>query len=217
MWLVCVMWFCSSSYRFSWAAALVEESLYSPRSANYNMSVSILIFPKEDNKSSSGYKVIEMQIRTWINTQNILSIPIASLFTHFSLKLGYNLHLKKKSRIRETKHLSTDADNSTDAIGGWSKNTPKPDNLSGSVVSTMFCKAKSAKKNFFLRDDFRPLPNKNVQMLDHFFPLLFPKDFESLKIVDIRLREVGAKRPISGTSKVKKSERFFFFFFARQF
>ena len=36
---------------------------------------------------------------------------------------------KKKSRIRETKHLSTDADSSTDAIGGWTKNTPKPDFL----------------------------------------------------------------------------------------
>ena len=33
----------------------------------------------------------------------------------------------KKSSIRETKHLSTDADGSTDAIGGWTKNTPKPD------------------------------------------------------------------------------------------
>ena len=31
----------------------------------------------------------------------------------------------KKSHIRETKHLSTDADSSTDAIGGWTKNTPK--------------------------------------------------------------------------------------------
>ena len=39
-------------------------------------------------------------------------------------------------------------------------------------------------------------------MLDHFFPLLFPKDFESLKILDIRLREVGAKRRLNGTSKV---------------
>ena len=48
--------------------------------------------------------------------------------------------------VRETKHLSTDADSSTDAIGGWTK-------------------AKSATiKNFFLRGDFRPLPNKNVQM-----------------------------------------------------
>ena len=69
----------------------------------------------------------------------------------------------KKSRIRETKHLSTDADSSTDAIGGWTK-------------------AKSANKiNFFLRGHFRPLPNKNVQMLDHFFPL----HSESLKILDI--------------------------------
>ena len=94
--------------------------------------------------------------------------------------------MKKKSRIRETKHLSTDADSSTDAIGGWTK-------------------AKSAtKKNFFLRGDFRPFPNKNVQMLDHFFPLLFPKDSESLKILDILLWEVGAKRPLKGTSKVKK-------------
>ena len=33
----------------------------------------------------------------------------------------------KKSRIRETKHLSTDADSSTDAMGGWTKNTQKPD------------------------------------------------------------------------------------------
>ena len=34
---------------------------------------------------------------------------------------------KFKSRIGETKHLLTDADSSTDAIGGWTKNTPKPD------------------------------------------------------------------------------------------
>ena len=75
-----------------------------------------------------------------------------------------------------------------------------------SVVSTTFCKAKSAttKKTFFLRGDFRSLPNKNVQMLDRFFPLLFPKDSESLKILDIRLHEVGAKRPLNGTSKVNK-------------
>ena len=40
-----------------------------------------------------------------------------------------SLSNKKKSRIRETKHLLTDADSSTDAIGGWTKNTPKPDFL----------------------------------------------------------------------------------------
>ena len=41
-------------------------------------------------------------------------------------------------------------------------------------------------------------------MLDHFFPLLFPKDSESVKIFDIQLREVGAKRPLNGTSKVNR-------------
>ena len=38
---------------------------------------------------------------------------------------GHNVN--HKSRTRETNHLSTDADSSTDAIGGWTKNTPKPD------------------------------------------------------------------------------------------
>ena len=33
----------------------------------------------------------------------------------------------EKSCIRDTKHLLTDADSITDAIGGWTKNTPKPD------------------------------------------------------------------------------------------
>ena len=32
----------------------------------------------------------------------------------------------EKSRIRETKHLSTDADSSTDTTLGWTKNTQKP-------------------------------------------------------------------------------------------
>ena len=41
-------------------------------------------------------------------------------------------------------------------------------------------------------------------MLDHLFPLLFPKDSESLKILDIRLWEGGAKRPLNGTSKVNR-------------
>ena len=41
-------------------------------------------------------------------------------------------------------------------------------------------------------------------MLDYFFPLLFPKNSESLNILNIQLWEVGAKRPLNGTSKVKK-------------
>ena len=63
---------------------------------------------------------------------------------------------------------------------------------------------KSEEKNFFLRGDFRQFANKNVHIYDHFFPLLFPKDSESLKILDIQLREMGAKRPLNGTSKVNR-------------
>ena len=70
---------------------------------------------------------------------------------------------------------------------------------------------KISKKKKKLRGDFRPLPNKNVQMLDHFFSLLFPKNFKSLKILDMRLQEVGAKRPLNITSKVKKGEEKNFF------
>ena len=66
----------------------------------------------------------------------------------------------------------------------------------------MFCKAKSAKKLTFLCGDFRQFSNKNVQRWDHFFPLLFPKDSKPLKIWDIQLREVGAKRRLNGTSKM---------------
>ena len=67
-----------------------------------------------------------------------------------------------------------------------------------------FVRQSQQKNKLFLRGDFRPLPNENVQMWDHFFTLLFPKNSESLKILDIRLREVGAKRRFNGTSKVNR-------------
>ena len=41
-------------------------------------------------------------------------------------KNGISKLFRKKSRIRETKHLSTDADSSTDTTVGWTKNTQKP-------------------------------------------------------------------------------------------
>ena len=54
-------------------------------------------------------------------------------------------------------------------------------------------------------------------MLDHFFTLLFPKDSESLKILDIQLWEVGEKRPLNVTSKVKKVREKKLFFCAAIF
>ena len=39
----------------------------------------------------------------------------------------------------------------------------------------------------FCRCDFTPFMNRSFQIWDHFFPLLFPKDYESLKSLHIRL------------------------------
>ena len=69
--------------------------------------------------------------------------------------------------------------------------------------SPFFVRQNQPKKTFFF-GDFRPLSNKNVQIWDHFFPFFFPKNSESLKILDIWLREVGAKRRLNGTSKVNR-------------
>ena len=62
-------------------------------------------------------------------------------------------------------------------------------------------------KNFFCRGDFTPFFSKKVQIWDHFFPLLFPKDSEYLKSLDIGLREVGAKRPLNGVNKVWRTDK----------
>ena len=40
---------------------------------------------------------------------------------------SWKLTNQKKSRTRETKHLSTDAVSSTDTTVGWTKNTQKPE------------------------------------------------------------------------------------------
>ena len=65
----------------------------------------------------------------------------------------------------------------------------------------MFCKANSAKKvkNKNLRGNFRPLPNKNVQMLDQFLTLLFPQGFRISK-------NIG--HPTSGSGGKKTAKRF---------
>ena len=93
------------------------------------------------------------------------------------------------------------------------KNIGHPTSGSGGkkTVKQYLKSEKSEEKNFLLRGNFRQFSNKNVHIWDHFFPLLFPKDSKSLKILDIRLREVGAKRPLNGTSKVKKVEKKNFF------
>ena len=61
---------------------------------------------------------------------------------------------------------------------------------------------KKSVKNFFRRGDFRPFLSKTVQIWDPFFPLLFPKDSKSLKLLDIQLREKGAKKRLNDTIKI---------------
>ena len=56
---------------------------------------------------------------------------------------------------------------------------------------------KNLKKTCYRRGDFTPFLSKSFQIWDLFFSLLFPKDSESLRILDIRLQEVGAKRPLN--------------------
>ena len=63
---------------------------------------------------------------------------------------------------------------------------------------------KISKKKLFLRGDLRPLPKKMFESETTSFRYFPPKDFESVKILDIRLREVGAKRRLNGTSKVNR-------------
>ena len=48
-----------------------------------------------------------------------------------------------------------------------------------------------------MRGDFKPFPNTNVQMLDHFFPLLFPQGFRIFK-------NIGHPTSVSGGKKTVK-------------
>ena len=147
-----------------------------------------------------------------------------SVFQGFFFHYRVSESVIKKSRIRETKHLSTDADSSTDTTVGLTRSTQKPKFLEKRKKSSKtqklenfdqrslihrevwflhcFVRQNQPKNKLFLCRNFRPLPNKNVPIWDHFFSLLFPKDSESLKILDIRLWEVVAKRCLNSTSKV---------------
>ena len=68
----------------------------------------------------------------------------------------------------------------------------------------------SSKKTFFA-GDFTHFMSKSIQIWDHLFPLVFPTDWENLKILDIRLREMGATKRLNG---VNKKRIFFLTFFA---
>ena len=56
----------------------------------------------------------------WKNQTNVTKLNWDTEYCDQDKKI----HIKK-SQLRETKHLSTDADSSTDTTVGWTKNTPK--------------------------------------------------------------------------------------------
>ena len=146
----------------------------------------------------------------------------------------------KKSRIRETKHLSTDADSSTDTTVGWTKNTQKPkfflktdkimqnaktqkpleicqyqqytlrpevSNPSGSVVSTMFCKEKSAKKQ--KKKIARRFQTTSKQKCSNVRPLLsitFPQGFRISKNIGHPTSGNGGKKTVKRYLKSEQTD-----------
>ena len=46
--------------------------------------------------------------------------------------------------------------------------------------------------------------SKSIAISDHFFPLVFPKDLDNLKSLDIGVWEVGAKRRLNGVNEGEK-------------
>ena len=122
-----------------------------------------------------------------------------------------------KSRIRETKHPSTNVDSSTDTkkilLGrlNFQKKT-----FFAQRCYTFYRQQFSNPRPFLsipFPQGFRKFKKfghwalGSFQIWDHFFPLLFPKDSENLKSLDIGLWEVRAKRRLNGVNKWKKSVR----------
>ena len=57
----------------------------------------------------------------------VINGVLSSIMYVFSRVWSVYLMKVEKSRIRETKHLSTAADSNTNTIVWWTKKTPKPD------------------------------------------------------------------------------------------
>ena len=59
--------------------------------------------------------------------------------------------------------------------------------------------------------NFTPFMSKSIQIWDHFLPLVFPKDSENLKSLDIGLLEVGATKRLNGVNRGGKIRKKLFF------
>ena len=103
--------------------------------------------------------------------------------------LFYYVHIfVKKSRIRETKHLSTDADSSTNAIGGWTK-------------------AKSAQKKLFFARIFQTTSKQKCSNVGPFLSITFPQGFQISKNIGHPTWGSGGTKTVKRYLKSEKSER----------
>ena len=84
------------------------------------------------------------------------------------------------------------------------KNGQSVSNPSGSVISNMFCKAKSAKNKLFFVLRFQTIFKQKFSNLRPLLATTFSQGFRIVRILDIRLQEVGVKRRLNGTSKVNR-------------
>ena len=87
-------------------------------------------------------------------------------------------------------------------------------NSSTDTKKILLIRQNSPKNTIFLHCNFTPFMRKSLQIWDHLFLLLFPKDSENLKSLVIGLWELGAKRCLNGENKWKK---IFIFFLPQQF
>ena len=96
--------------------------------------------------------------------------------------------ISKKSRIRETKHLSSDGDSSTDAIGGWTK-------------------AKSAKKELFFARRFQTTSKQKCSNVRPLLSTTFPQGFQISKDIGHSTLGSGVKKTVKKDRKPKKTKK----------
>ena len=133
----------------------------------------------------------------------------------------------KKYRIRETKHLSTNADK---ILLEGQKFAAKKTFFFMAILELLWdhffpllfpigLQEVGAKKRlnimkkwkicnffFFCRSHFRPFVSNKFQIWDQFFPLLFSKDSEYIKSLYIRIGEMGANRLLKGVKNTNSKK-----------
>ena len=88
---------------------------------------------------------------------------------------------EKKSRIWETKHLSTDADSTTDTTVGWTKNTQKPNFFEKRKKSSKMQKLKNLWRYSKISDI--PFDQRSLIHREAWFPPCFVRQNQPKKTI----------------------------------